>query len=482
MNDESSSRRVALIEERLDVEQAGRVPIKTTGGVQFATMMEVMDFAKLMAVSKSAVPVFMRGEAGICLAIAIQAIEWNMSPFSVARKAYAVKDIVAYESQLVHAVIEARAPLSGRLRCEYEGDGVDRVCIVTGYLRGEAEPFVLRTPPIGRISPQNSPLWKTDPDQQLWYYGSRAWCRRYCPDVLLGIYTPDEVVDSPIGESSDAARDVSPRLMERLSGRMEGPGFSPTVVDDGLAETVVDDGLAETTPEPEPERKPRGRTRKAKDEPPVIEAVPAPEPAPAAPEPPAAIVTATQDEYEFIDLEVFDADRFVASVKMALAQAKGEKDMQAVKDEIIVPNRSAANLLGDGTWDLVVVMYRERMAELGLAPSRPAQKPVDAPKPVAASKVPGMAADAPAASKLATPSSAEHPGHYADGKMRLPIYAKQYPTWVKHWLGAIADPVKLEEQWLDDADIRKELRMVKTEVAAARALVDAELTKRKKAK
>jgi hypothetical protein len=46
------------------------------------------------------------------------------------------------------------------------------------------------------IEAQNSPLWKNDPDQQLFYYSSRAFCRRHFPDVLLGVYSRDELEDN----------------------------------------------------------------------------------------------------------------------------------------------------------------------------------------------------------------------------------------------------------------------------------------------
>jgi hypothetical protein len=55
-----------------------------------------------------------------------------MCPFGIAEKSYAVtnrgEEKIAFESQLIHAVVEARAPLNGRLRYEVIGESQHRLC------------------------------------------------------------------------------------------------------------------------------------------------------------------------------------------------------------------------------------------------------------------------------------------------------------------------------------------------------------------
>ena len=53
--------------------------------------------------------------------------------------------------------------------------------------------LIYSSPRVGQITPKNSPLWKSDPDQQLCYYSIRAWARRHMPGVLLGIYAVEEL-------------------------------------------------------------------------------------------------------------------------------------------------------------------------------------------------------------------------------------------------------------------------------------------------
>ena len=200
------------IAERLDPQRTGALTVsESAGGVAFATVGEVMEFAKLMSLGGVAVPKFLRANPGACIAVCVQAIEWRMSPYAVANKAYSVNDRLAYEAQLIEAVILQRAPIKGRFKGRYEGEGEKRRLTMSVELRDDPGEFVEYTSPeIGKIPVKNSPLWKNDPDQQLWYYSARALCRRHFPDVLLGVYAKDDFEDAPaIGP--DRARDVTPR-------------------------------------------------------------------------------------------------------------------------------------------------------------------------------------------------------------------------------------------------------------------------------
>ena len=55
------------------------------------------------------------------------------------------------------------------------------------------------------VTTRNSLLWKTAPKQQLAYLAVKYWARRHCPDVILGVYMPDE-----FEQTQRAERDVTP--------------------------------------------------------------------------------------------------------------------------------------------------------------------------------------------------------------------------------------------------------------------------------
>ena len=188
-------------------------------------MQEVVDFAQVMSRAKGVLRKDFFENPGGCLALTMQALRWEMDPFAVAAKAYIVDGGVAYEAQLVHAVVNTRAPIEGPLQTEYAGEGDMRTIVVRGTLRGgEVKEYL--SPPLRQIKGK-SPLWTKDPDQQLHYYGTRSWARRWCPEVLLGIYTPDELA---AGMGPAAARDVTPgRASERFAATLAAP--KETVID-----------------------------------------------------------------------------------------------------------------------------------------------------------------------------------------------------------------------------------------------------------
>src|SRR6185312_57462 len=123
--------------EALDLSNAGSMPVQhqPTGGVSRVDIAQVIELGKIMAASQDAVPLHCRVNVGICVRVCFQAVEWGMSPFQVADQTYVVNNRLAYMSQILHAVIEGRAPLRSRLDCEYEGEGQDMKCTVRGVFK-----------------------------------------------------------------------------------------------------------------------------------------------------------------------------------------------------------------------------------------------------------------------------------------------------------------------------------------------------------
>ena len=111
-----------------------------------------MEFAKLMAVSEIGVRKHLRGNPGACLAVTVQALEWRMSPYAVANKSYLVNDQIAWESQLVQAVILQRAPIKGRIRYSFEGEGGKRRCIASAELADGSGVVDYESPPFDQSS------------------------------------------------------------------------------------------------------------------------------------------------------------------------------------------------------------------------------------------------------------------------------------------------------------------------------------------
>lgn len=233
------------------------------------SMGEALEVARLMAAGNF-VPKHLRGKPGDCLAVVMQAARWAMDPFAVANKTYFVNDRMAYEAQLVNAVINSSGVLDGRLHPAWEGQGENLVCTVTGKLRGDDQPKERRVTMNGLT--RNSPLWKQDPEQQLAYYATRAWARLYAPEVLMGVYTPDEVREMPV-ETVDGGAVQSSKVnladLRRQAGRDE-PASDASLDDDAqflrgkvvneAVKDAIDDGVISGTAEATQEVLQEGRS------------------------------------------------------------------------------------------------------------------------------------------------------------------------------------------------------------------------------
>ena len=189
-----------------------------------AMLQKMLSFAEVMATSRITVPKHLQGNPGDCLAITMQAMQWGMNPFAVAQKTHVVNGRLGYEAQLVAAVINTRAPIVGRLDYEWFGDWSKvngKTCsddgvgvFVFATFKGESEPRRLRMSMAQVGNVRNSPNWVSDPRQQAAYLATKKFARLHCPDVILGVYTDDELVDV-------TPRDVTPKPATRTAATLD---------------------------------------------------------------------------------------------------------------------------------------------------------------------------------------------------------------------------------------------------------------------
>ncbi|HBW1351339.1 RecT family recombinase [Klebsiella pneumoniae] len=178
-------------------------------------MDRLVRFATLMADSKATVPAHLAGKPADCLAVTMQAAQWGMNPFAVAQKTHVVNGTLGYEAQLVNAVVSSSNLLATRLNYKWDGDwskvsgktdkSPSLTVTVWATLKGESEPRTL-TISMAQSGVRNSPLWEQDPRQQLAYLCVKRWARLHAPDVLLGVYTPDELQEA----APRVERDITP--------------------------------------------------------------------------------------------------------------------------------------------------------------------------------------------------------------------------------------------------------------------------------
>lgn len=172
-----------------------------------ANMEQAMKLAEMMSGAKL-VPLHLQGKPADCLLVIEQASRWKMSPFAVAQCTSVISGKLMYEGKLVAAVVNANGGLDERLSFAYSGDGESRKITVSGKFRGEKE---ARTVDVvfKDVKTANS-MWQKQPDQQLMYSGTRAWARRHAPELMLGVYSPEEFDVAPMVNITPAPQPKSP--------------------------------------------------------------------------------------------------------------------------------------------------------------------------------------------------------------------------------------------------------------------------------
>lgn len=219
-------------DKRADLSVWKTITVGPDGGIAADDMAKVRQIALVMCNSGTAVPAHLRGpeRLGTCISVATIAARFGFDPFLLASKSYVVNDKLAFESQVIHAIIEQSGFMARRLRHRYIGEGDARQCEVSGWIKGEEEPFVFLSPRIKDITTKTSPLWKAKPDLQLFYNASRDWARMYLPEVVMGLYAPEELEDRPATPMVTTAPRTIREAMERVTLAPAAPPVSVPLV------------------------------------------------------------------------------------------------------------------------------------------------------------------------------------------------------------------------------------------------------------
>ncbi len=200
-DDEAPAKRLAIV-----VEEPLRF-LMDTGKFE-----QLQRLAHLMSVTKT-VPDHLKNSIGDSFRVCAQAFRWGLDPWAICDQTFVVGGKLAYSGQLIAAVINSRAGLSGRLSYTYWGDISNQKTFgvtVSGTFIGEDEP---RTVDVSwesgyAMSKGARDKWISQPEQMLAYFGSRVWARRHAPEVVMGAYTPEELVSEE--RRAEHAVDITP--------------------------------------------------------------------------------------------------------------------------------------------------------------------------------------------------------------------------------------------------------------------------------
>lgn len=165
--------------------------------------------AKMMATATVTIPKHLQGKPADCYAIILQAAQWGMSPFVVAQKTFLVNGVLGYEAQLINAVVQSMGQIKGSFKYEFKGSGNTLSCRVGAIIRSESDVTWGEYLSLSDITIKNSPLWKTNPKQQLAYLQVKNWARLYSPAAILGVQSADEI------ENYQQEKEVQAEVVEK---------------------------------------------------------------------------------------------------------------------------------------------------------------------------------------------------------------------------------------------------------------------------
>lgn len=214
-----------------------------------SAMESVMAFGKMMAASKVTIPNHLQGKPEDCAAVVLQAMQWRFNPYAVAQKTHVTQGgALGYEAQLVNAAIITSGKIEAAPEFEFIGDWnkilgkveerksdkggkyyvavwekkdeAELGVIVSATLVGERDPRTV-TVLLAQAWPRFSTQWATDPQQQITYLAVRKFARRYTPQVILGVYTNDEI--EPSGVIDMGAAEEVPLTPQRRSAQAPAP-------------------------------------------------------------------------------------------------------------------------------------------------------------------------------------------------------------------------------------------------------------------
>lgn len=192
-------------------------------GLMPANIDQALRLADMMATAKL-VPMHLQGKPGDCLLVIEQAMRWGMSPFAVAQATSVISGKLMFEGKLVSAAINASGILSSRMAYDFDGDGSARAVTASATIRGEKTPRTIRCT-LAEAKTTNQ-LWTKQPDQQLVYFSTRAWARRHAPEVMLGVYAPEEFADQAntfTGQTIEAEAPAQSAPHKAMASAMAAP-------------------------------------------------------------------------------------------------------------------------------------------------------------------------------------------------------------------------------------------------------------------
>lgn len=217
--------------------EIGKPSIQTPGALAYlldTRLFEHLWRVATMYARSSMVPDQFRGKTDDCFVAVQLAMRMGCDPFMLMQNMYVVHGRPGIEAKLAIALANERGPFRDRIKFIFTGEGKSRACQAYAHDRQtgerlsatvtwqmvEAEGWNKDKPTKGNGIVKSK--WNTLPDLMFVYRSAMFLIRMYCPEVLMGMESRDELEDSVIEVPSEpVVMDGAASRADRLAARLK---------------------------------------------------------------------------------------------------------------------------------------------------------------------------------------------------------------------------------------------------------------------
>lgn len=209
--------------------------------------------AKALA-SSTIVPKEYQNNLGNCLIALEMSMRIKTSPLMVMQNLYIVNGRPAWSSQFIIAMINSSKKYKTELQYHIEGAGDKMSCYAfvedwNGHIVSGPVISMQMAKDEGWLD-KNMSKWKTMPEVMIRYRAASFFGRINCPDMIMGIYSTDEVIEMSTDDYQifEVATEVEQEIEENANQEL--------ISDDTHAPDEVPTENPESEPESRPEQQP----------------------------------------------------------------------------------------------------------------------------------------------------------------------------------------------------------------------------------
>ena len=229
-----------------------------------AKFMQIQRVAAMFA-SSDMVPVHYRGKVANCALAIHMATRLEMDPMMFMQNSYVISGKPGLQAVVAIALVNSRGPFTGPIQWKFAGTIKDKTRQCTAYAKHKVTGEICETTVTWAMveaegwNKKAGSKWLTLPDLMFQYRSGSFLARLYCPEVILGLPTAEELEDIDAGteyKPTEKVSDLNEKLnRKKVASVQQEPTAEETAKQLSEAEAHVEDILPDIE-HPKPTTKP----------------------------------------------------------------------------------------------------------------------------------------------------------------------------------------------------------------------------------